>query len=94
MTRTHVIDNWLRETVAPAYDALKADPARAITIIQLRARLAAEHEKALAEKAARRAGRVFVAPLEARVESRAQAAHLDAPPAVLVNTVAEDDHSG
>ena len=51
MTRTQAIDNWLRATVAPAYDALKADPARAITIIQLRARLAAEHEKAMAEQA-------------------------------------------
>lgn len=51
MTRTQAIDDWLRATVAPAYDALKADPARAITIIQLRARLAAEQEKALAEQA-------------------------------------------
>ena len=32
--------------VGPAYDALKADPSRAVTADQVRARLAAEHAKA------------------------------------------------
>lgn len=27
-----MIENWLRSEVAPAYDAYKADPARAITL--------------------------------------------------------------
>jgi hypothetical protein len=34
-----------RQKVGPAYDALKADPARAVTIDQVRATLAAEHKK-------------------------------------------------
>ena len=37
-------DRWLREQVAPAYDALKADPSRAVTVEPVRERLAAEHE--------------------------------------------------
>lgn len=44
--RDRAVDSWLREQVAPAYDAIKADPARAISASQIRARLAAEHEKA------------------------------------------------
>jgi len=47
MARDRAVENWLHEQVGPAYDALKADPSRAITADQVRARLAAEH----AEKA-------------------------------------------
>lgn len=39
------IENWLHEQVGPAYDALKADPSRALTVEQVRAHLAAEHGK-------------------------------------------------
>jgi len=46
MARDRVVDNWLLEQVGPAYDALKADPARAVTVDQVRAKLAAEHKKA------------------------------------------------
>lgn len=35
------LEVWLHQTVAPAYDALKADPSRGLTGEQLRARLAA-----------------------------------------------------
>ena len=45
LARDRAIDNWLLEQVAPAYDALKADPSRAVSASQIRARLAAEHEK-------------------------------------------------
>lgn len=46
MARDRAVENWLQQQVGPAYDALKADPARGITPRQLRARLAAEHVKA------------------------------------------------
>ena len=38
-------ESWLYQQVGPAYDALKADPARAVTAGQVRAYLAAEHAK-------------------------------------------------
>lgn len=50
LARDRAVDNWLRDQVAPAYDALKADPSRAVTVEQLRTRLAAEHKKATAGK--------------------------------------------
>jgi len=39
--RDRVIETWLREEVAPAYDALKTDPSRAISASDVRAALAA-----------------------------------------------------
>jgi putative addiction module CopG family antidote len=50
MARDRAVERWLREQVAPAYDALKADPSRAVTPQRVRARLAAEHHKARAKK--------------------------------------------
>jgi len=50
MARDRAMESWLRQEVAPAYDALKADPTRAVTVAQVRARLAAEHKKATAKK--------------------------------------------
>ncbi len=46
MARDRAVENWLQHQVGPAYDALKADPARAVTVNQVRATLAAEHRKA------------------------------------------------
>ena len=46
MARDRAVENWLRQEVAPAYDALKADPARAVPVDKVRAALAAEHKKA------------------------------------------------
>lgn len=46
MARDRAVENWLRQQVEPAYDALKANPARAVTVDQVRARLVAEHRKA------------------------------------------------
>ena len=44
MARDRVLENWLVGQVAPAYDALKADPSQALSIDEVRARLAAEHQ--------------------------------------------------
>lgn len=49
LARDRAIENWLMEQVAPAHDALKADPSRAITTSEVRATLAAEHRKATAK---------------------------------------------
>jgi putative addiction module CopG family antidote len=43
LARDRVVESWLHQQVGPAYDALKADPSRAVTADQIRARLAAEH---------------------------------------------------
>jgi len=45
IARDRAVEGWLDQQVGPAYDALKADPSRAITAEQLRARLAAEQTK-------------------------------------------------
>lgn len=44
MARDRALENWLIKEVAPAYDALKADPSTALSADQVRARLAAEHK--------------------------------------------------
>jgi len=46
LARDRAVESWLHNQVGPAYDALKADPSRAVTADQVRARLAAEHAKA------------------------------------------------
>jgi putative addiction module CopG family antidote len=38
------LETWLREQVAPAYDAIKADPSRAIPAEKVRASLAAAYK--------------------------------------------------
>ena len=45
LNRDRAIESWLQSQVVEAYDALKADPSRAVTIEQVRARLASEHDK-------------------------------------------------
>lgn len=40
--REKAIDNWLREDVAPIYDAMQADPNRARSVVDVRTALAAE----------------------------------------------------
>ena len=49
LARDRAVETWLHEQVGPAYDALKADPARSVTIDEVRASLAAEHKAALAK---------------------------------------------
>jgi putative addiction module CopG family antidote len=48
MARDRAVENWMQGQVGPAYDALKADSLRAVSIEQVRARLAAEHASAKA----------------------------------------------
>lgn len=50
IARDRVVERWLRDKVGPAYDALKADPSRAVSADQIRARPAAEHQEAKDEK--------------------------------------------
>jgi putative addiction module CopG family antidote len=50
IARDRAVDRWLQNQVAPAYDALKADPSRAVTAAQVRARLAAEHKRGRTKK--------------------------------------------
>ncbi|WP_158802600.1 MULTISPECIES: type II toxin-antitoxin system ParD family antitoxin [unclassified Acidisoma] len=50
LARDRVVEDWLRGHVAPAYDALMADPERAVTLDELRAALSAEHAKATARR--------------------------------------------
>ena len=45
MARDRAVEGWLNNQVGQAYDALKADPSRAVTADQVRARLTAEHAK-------------------------------------------------
>ena len=52
IARDRVVERWLRDKVGPAYDALKADPSRAVSADQIRARPAAEHQEAKDEKGA------------------------------------------
>lgn len=42
LARDRAVESWLQNQVGPAFDALKADPDRAVTPEQVRARLAAE----------------------------------------------------
>ena len=50
IARDRAVERWLREKVGPAYDALKADPSRAVSAAQIRARLASEHKRASGRK--------------------------------------------
>jgi len=49
LARDLAVETWLRETVAPAYDALKSDPTRAVSVSEVRTALAAEYRKATKE---------------------------------------------
>lgn len=46
LARDRAVESWLHSQVGPAYDAIKADPTRAVTADHVRARIAAEHAKA------------------------------------------------
>ena len=49
MARDRAVEDWLRADVVATYDALKAEPARAVSVERVRARLAAEHKAATAK---------------------------------------------
>lgn len=44
------VEKWLHHKVVPAYDALKANPSRAVSAKHVRTRLAAEDKKATAKR--------------------------------------------
>ncbi|MBI3514008.1 MAG: type II toxin-antitoxin system ParD family antitoxin [Proteobacteria bacterium] len=44
--RDRAMEHWLRAQVVPAYDALKADPARAVPVQNVRKTLARAHKRA------------------------------------------------
>jgi antitoxin ParD1/3/4 len=44
------MEEWLHREVVPAYDALKADPTRAVPTERVRTALAAEHAKTLDDR--------------------------------------------
>ena len=46
LARDRAVEDWLRKDVAAAYDKLKVDPSRAVTVGAVKARLAAAHAKA------------------------------------------------
>lgn len=48
--RDAAVDRWLREEVAPAYDAMQADPSRAIPADQVFDGVRAHHTKRLKAK--------------------------------------------
>ena len=50
LARGRAVESWLWEEVSPAYDALKADPSRAIPVEHVRKRVAMEHEKATSRR--------------------------------------------
>jgi putative addiction module CopG family antidote len=50
LARDRAVEDWLRKTVAPAYDALQADPSRAVSAGRVRSALSNAHKKALAKK--------------------------------------------
>ncbi|MNP36353.1 putative nickel-responsive regulator [compost metagenome] len=43
LARDRALESWLTGQVAPAYDALKADPTRSLSAEDVRARLSEEH---------------------------------------------------
>jgi len=46
LARDRAVEVWLLKDVAAAYDALKADPSRAVGVGTVKSRLAATHKKA------------------------------------------------
>lgn len=49
LARDRAVEAWLRKDVAAAYDALKANPSRAVGLQAVKARLANVHKRASAK---------------------------------------------
>jgi putative addiction module CopG family antidote len=47
LARDRAVESWLHDQVAPAFDALKADPSRGVPIDQVKTSLESEHAKAI-----------------------------------------------
>lgn len=50
LARDRAVESWLRDQVAPAYDALEADASRAVSLDDVRAALSEEHAKVAAKR--------------------------------------------
>jgi antitoxin ParD1/3/4 len=50
LVRDRAMEEWLREKVAPAFDAMRANPSQARSVKQVRTALAAKHRKTIAGK--------------------------------------------
>ena len=50
LARDRAVEDWLRDTVAPAYDGLQADPARAVSARHVRSALSKAQGKTLSKK--------------------------------------------
>lgn len=50
LARDRIVEDWLQKQVVPSYDALKADPSRALSVRHLRLTLADEYRKAAKKK--------------------------------------------
>ena len=48
LEKDRAVERWLRDVVVPIYDAHQTDPARVVSIDQVRETLAAEYAKAVA----------------------------------------------
>ena len=48
LARNHAVERWLLDEVRPAYDALRADPSRGLSVADVRAALAIGHQRATA----------------------------------------------
>jgi antitoxin ParD1/3/4 len=46
MVRDRAVETWLQHEVSPAYDRMRADAGRGVSVSRVRAALAAEHAKA------------------------------------------------
>ncbi len=47
--RDKAVDQWLRASAAPAYEALKADPSRGVVLEDVRIALAERHASSMAQ---------------------------------------------
>ena len=50
LARDRVVEDWLRRDVAAAYDAMKADPQRAVSVERVKARIATAAAKRLQKR--------------------------------------------
>jgi len=50
LARDRAVEDWLRETVAPAYDGLQADPSRAVPASHVRSALSNARTRELSKK--------------------------------------------
>lgn len=50
LARDRIVEDWLQGQVAPSYDALKADPSRALSTSHVRTTLTTQYKRAVKKK--------------------------------------------